>query len=81
MQGRFRFLIKRSMLLSLFAKSGESGRVVDGDVCKNLAVKVDTCDFQTVNERAVRHIVNTSGCIDTSNPKFAEIAFLALRPT
>ena len=28
-----------------------------------------------MNERAVRHIVHTSGCIDTSNPKFAEIAF------
>src|SRR5258708_33012661 len=45
-------------------------------VGKNLAVQFDSGGFQAVNELAVSHAVQTSGCSDTLNPQAAILTLL-----
>ena len=56
----------------------ESLGLVHGEVGKHLAVDDDTCFVQSTHELAVRETFETSGCVDTLNPKSAERAFFVL---
>ena len=59
---------------SLLAESGESGRIVYGDLGEHLAVEGDVSLLQTVDECRIVHIIQLAGCADTGYPKSAEIS-------
>src|SRR5438477_5954796 len=65
--------------LRLLGEALKSGWIFDCDVCQDLAVEFDAGFFQTVDERAVAHIVQFRGGSDADDPQRAVLA-LALFP-
>jgi len=47
------------------------------DLSQNLAVQIDACFLQTIDETAVRNSCISAGCVDSDHPKRSEIALLA----
>ncbi len=65
-------------LLHLIDDGLESIEVVHGEVGKCLAVDLDACLVDGAHQLAVRHTFETSGCVDTLNPKGTELTLLQL---
>ena len=68
-------------LLYLLDDSLESICIVDCEVSKNLAVNLDAILVESTHELAVAHIVEAGCCVDTLNPKSAEVALLVTAVT
>ncbi len=51
------------------------GRIRNGQIRKNLAVKLNAGPFQTIDKLAVGNIVHAGACIDSGNPESSEITF------
>ena len=68
-------------LLYLLDDSLESICIVDCEVSKNLAVNLDAILVESTHELAVAHIVEACCCVDTLNPKSAEVALFVAAVT
>lgn len=64
------------MFACKFDQSGESLGVADSDVCEHFAIETAFGFFQAVDQLAVRDVVVFRSSRDTSDPEFAEVAFL-----
>ena len=54
----------------------ERFRMVNGQVCQNFTVDLDTSSVQSTHQARIRQTFHTSGSIDTLNPQSTEITFL-----
>src|SRR5688572_24279553 len=57
---------------------GKRGRIMHGQVGKNLPVDFETGELQAIHEDAVAHVVLASRRVDTRDPQLAEITLLRL---
>ncbi len=62
-------------------KLAERRRVVHGDIGEHLAVDLDVCQLQPMNEPAIAEAIDAGGGIDARNPEAAKIAFLVAAVT
>ena len=65
-------------VLHLVHDSLESGGIVYGEVCENLAVDLDTCLVDKTHQARVGEILQTGSGIDALNPESAEVALFVL---
>ncbi len=64
--------------LCLHRDGAESGGIVNGQIREHLAIDLELCFQQPVDQTAVGQAVQACGCVDTRNPQRAELAlFLA----
>ena len=73
--------LSRLCVLHLFNHSGESCRVVEGEVGKDFAVDFDAALMDETHKFGVAEVVETCSGVDTLNPKSAEITFFVLTVT
>ncbi len=69
---------RRLGVLYLFNYGLEGCGVIQSEVGENLAVDLDTGFVDEAHELGVRKILLTCGCVDTLNPKSAEVALFVL---
>ncbi len=69
---------KNLSVLHLFNNSGESLRVVEGEVGEDLAVHFDTALVDKTHELGVAEVVHTRSSVDTLYPESAEVALFVL---
>ena len=65
-------------ILGFFYNSLECFRVVHCEVGKHLTVDFDTGLVKQAHEFGIRKVFQTSSCVDTLNPKSAEVALFVL---
>ena len=68
--------MNRLQLFSLFHDGLESLGIVHSEVSEHLTVDLDTSLMKVTHELRVRKTFEASSCVDTLNPKSAEIALL-----
>jgi large subunit ribosomal protein L20 len=59
-------------------QAGERGLVVHGQVGQDLAVDLDACQLQTLDQAVVGHPVSAGRRVDTRDPQLAEVALAVL---
>src|SRR5436305_14056953 len=64
--------------LRLLGQLGKACRILQGDIGEHLAVELDACSLQSVDEVAVGQAVQAGGGADADDPDGAELALLLL---
>src|ERR1700687_1748112 len=63
---------------SLANQVGKARSIMDGDVGQDLAVELDACHLQTVNELRIAETAELGGGVDAHDPKRTVLALLLL---